>query len=104
MYYPLGKPFATAFLADGRQFPVFEEVIKVPEALFAPRLLRTLPSSHLLSFTSLLALTEKDGVGIAELVKKAINQCDLDVRRSLWENILIAGTFPSRHGSSSVFL
>jgi len=68
-----GKPFATAFLEDGRQFPVFDEVIKVPEALFAPRLL------------------QKDGAGIAELVKKAINQCDLDVRRSLWENILLAG-------------
>jgi actin-related protein len=68
-----GKPFTTAFLTDGRQFPVFEEVVKVPEALFAPRLL------------------QKDGVGVAELVKKAINQCDLDVRRSLWENILLAG-------------
>src|SRR5690349_1353324 len=43
-----------------------------------------------LSFHSHRAL-EKDGVGIAELIKKAINQCDLDVRRSLWENILIAG-------------
>jgi len=37
------------------------------------------------------SLVGKDSPGIAELVKKAINQCDLDVRRSLWENVLIAG-------------
>lgn len=69
----MGKPVATAFLGDGRQFPVGDEIFRCPEYLFTP------------------SLIGKSTGGVAELVKKAINQCDLDVRKALWENVLLAG-------------
>jgi len=68
-----GKPFGTAFLDDGRQFPVGDEVISTAEVLFRPSLIK------------------KEAPGVAELVKRAIGQCDLDTRKPLWENILLVG-------------
>eukprot|EP01128_Nolandella_sp_AFSM9_P012906 TRINITY_DN974_c0_g1_i1.p1 TRINITY_DN974_c0_g1~~TRINITY_DN974_c0_g1_i1.p1 ORF type:complete len:198 (-),score=42.47 TRINITY_DN974_c0_g1_i1:105-698(-) len=68
-----GKPLSTAFLADGRQFPVYTEILSGPEILFTPSILM------------------KETPGLPELVKKAINQCDLDVRKDLWEHIYFAG-------------
>jgi len=68
-----GKPFATAFLDDGRQFSVGEELLSTPEVLFKP------------------SLVKKEVPGVAELVKRAIGQCDLDTRKPLWENVLVVG-------------
>jgi actin-related protein len=52
---------------------VGEEVVTTPEVLFRP------------------SLVKKETPGLAELVKRAIGQCDLDTRKPLWENILLVG-------------
>lgn len=83
----VGKAYGTAFLADGRQFPVNEEIIEASELLFKPSIIMKVLSLLLLN----LVLTIQETPGLPELVKKAINQCDLDVRKALWENVYFAG-------------
>jgi len=47
---------------------------KIAEVLFSP---------HIMNKT--------ESVGIAELVKRSINQCELDTRKDLWENVVVVG-------------
>ena len=60
-------------LPDGQTIVVGTERFRCPEALFSPRMLGV------------------NGMGIAELLYEAVMKCDLDVRRDLWVNCLLAG-------------
>eukprot|EP00928_Gymnodinium_smaydae_P039803 TRINITY_DN27113_c0_g3_i1.p1 TRINITY_DN27113_c0_g3~~TRINITY_DN27113_c0_g3_i1.p1 ORF type:complete len:1272 (+),score=228.98 TRINITY_DN27113_c0_g3_i1:66-3881(+) len=60
-------------LPDGQVISMGNERFRVPEVLFAP---------------SMAGLDDK---GIQELVFQAIQSCDVDIRKDLWSNIVLAG-------------
>eukprot|EP00747_Dinoflagellata_sp_TGD_P179675 gnl/TRDRNA2_/TRDRNA2_30870_c0_seq1.p1 gnl/TRDRNA2_/TRDRNA2_30870_c0~~gnl/TRDRNA2_/TRDRNA2_30870_c0_seq1.p1 ORF type:complete len:388 (-),score=65.87 gnl/TRDRNA2_/TRDRNA2_30870_c0_seq1:78-1196(-) len=60
-------------LPDGTQIFVGDEAFRVPEVLFRPSLLG------------------RDGVGVHEFVSQSVAQCDIDVRRELYGNIVLSG-------------
>jgi len=60
-------------LPDGQHLYVGEELWRAPEILFSPQLIG------------------KDLDGIHKLLNKSIQQCDIDLRRPLYENILLSG-------------
>jgi actin-related protein len=60
-------------LPDGQHLYVGEELWRAPEILFHP------------------SLVGKDLEGIHKLLNKSITQCDIDLRRPLYENILLSG-------------
>eukprot|EP00475_Leptophrys_vorax_P013279 TRINITY_DN1965_c0_g1_i1.p1 TRINITY_DN1965_c0_g1~~TRINITY_DN1965_c0_g1_i1.p1 ORF type:complete len:384 (-),score=87.58 TRINITY_DN1965_c0_g1_i1:120-1271(-) len=60
-------------LPDGQHLYVGEELWRAPEILFYPQLIG------------------KDLEGIHKLLNKSILQCDIDLRRALYENILLSG-------------
>lgn len=60
-------------LPDGQVITVGSERFRCPEALFQP---------------SLLGMEHQ---GVSELVYNAINKCDIDIRKDLYNNIIISG-------------
>jgi len=60
-------------LPDGQHLYVGEELWRAPEILFNPQ------------------LVGKDLDGMHKLLNKSIQQCDIDLRRPLYENILLSG-------------
>ena len=55
-------------LPDGTKIPVFSEKFKAPELLFQPDLKKI------------------EGLGVHETLYKSITKCDIDLRKSLYQN------------------
>ena len=60
-------------LPDGQEIRVREARFMAPEILFDP------------------TLVGKEGAGMPKLVMDTVNECDMDVRRSMYENIVLSG-------------
>ena len=60
-------------LPDGQIITIGNERFRCPEALFAP------------------ATVGKEDAGIAEMVYNSIMKCDIDVRKELYQNIVLSG-------------
>jgi len=60
-------------LPDGQHIFVSDELFKAPEILFNP------------------SLIGKDVEGIHHLLHKSVNQCEMDLRKPLFENIVLSG-------------
>ena len=68
------NPFTRTYrLPDGRQVKVGNERFLCPEALFQP------------------SLVGKEEPGVHRTLQDSILSCDLDVRRSLYDNIILSG-------------
>jgi actin, other eukaryote len=61
-------------LLSGENVTIDEERYQCSEALFQP------------------ALLGKEALGIHEMVFKSINACDIDLRRDLYQNVILSGT------------
>ncbi|CAL8463368.1 g2902 [Coccomyxa elongata] len=73
-------------LPDGTEIQVGPDRFKVPEVLFNPSLLST--------FAGLDTVKGYDGgelMGMQGLVQDSINRCDVDLRRDLYNGVLLAG-------------
>jgi len=64
------KPYT---LPDGNILTIGTERFRAPELMFKP------------------SLNGKDCKGVHDLVFKSIMECDLDVRKDLWENVILSG-------------
>lgn len=60
-------------LPDGRLVKIGSEVYQCPEVLFRPSLLG------------------READGIHELIHRSISKCDIDIRKDLYENIILSG-------------
>ena len=60
-------------LPDGQMLSVKASQWEAPECLFNP------------------SMVGKEGLGMADLVKATVNACDIDVRRDMYENIVLSG-------------
>ena len=60
-------------LPDGTKIPVFSEKFKAPELLFQPDLKKI------------------EGLGVHETLYKSITKCDIDLRKSLYQNNVLSG-------------
>ncbi|KAF8055322.1 ARP4 [Scenedesmus sp. PABB004] len=80
----LTVPAITYELPDGNEIQVGVDRFKVPELLFQPQLVRTFPgmAEH--------ALPE-GAKGLAGLVVDSVNRCDTDVRKDLYQHVVLAG-------------
>lgn len=80
----LTVPAITYELPDGSEIQVGVDRFKVPELLFQPQLVRTFPgmADHALP----------EGIkGLAGLVVDSVNRCDADVRKDLYQHVVLAG-------------
>jgi len=60
-------------MPDGQVVTVHNQMIRCPELMFKP------------------SLDGKEMMGLHELTRKTVNDCDLDVRKSLLENVVMSG-------------
>eukprot|EP00250_Pteridium_aquilinum_P014839 c22229_g2_i1 orf=160-1446(+) len=72
-------------LPDGEIIEVASDRFKIPELLFNPSLIQTVPGMEksIAEFTSVK--------GVPQMVIESINKCDVDIRRELFSSILLAG-------------
>lgn len=80
----LTVPAITYELPDGNEIQVGVDRFKVPELLFQPQLVRSFPgmADHPLP----------DGLkGLAGLVVDSVNRCDTDVRKDLYQHVVLVG-------------
>ncbi|KAJ7531091.1 hypothetical protein O6H91_14G031900 [Diphasiastrum complanatum] len=73
-------------LPDGQTIEVGAERFKIPDLLFSPSLIQTIPGMEKLSAESGSNLR-----GLPSMVIDSINKCDVDIRRELFSSILLAG-------------
>lgn len=64
------KPYS---LPDGNQMVIGSERYRGTELMFQP------------------SLAGRDALGVQQLIYKSIMECDLDVRKQLWENVILSG-------------
>lgn len=67
------QPAKVYELPDGTEVQVGDEAFRVPESLFRP------------------ALIGRDGGGVHEVLQQSVVQCDVDVRRDLYGNVVVSG-------------
>lgn len=60
-------------LPDGHTIGIGDQLIRAPELLFNPK------------------LDGRDQPGIHELIRECVTQCDMDVRKELYQSVLLAG-------------
>ncbi|PIM99716.1 hypothetical protein CDL12_27787 [Handroanthus impetiginosus] len=70
-------------LPDGQTIEIGADRFKIPDLLFNPSLVQSIPGMESFADTSARGLTQQ--------VVESINKCDVDIRRELYSSILLAG-------------
>ncbi|KAH9312208.1 hypothetical protein KI387_027243, partial [Taxus chinensis] len=78
-------PTTSYELPDGQIIEIGADRFKIPDLLFNPSLIQTIPNVEKLD-TSGHSLR-----GLPQMVIESINKCDVDIRRELFSSILLAG-------------
>ncbi|XP_059641242.1 actin-related protein 4 isoform X1 [Cornus florida] len=78
-------PMTPYELPDGQTIEIGADRFKIPDVLFNPSLVQTIPGME--SF----AETASSVRGLPQMVIESINKCDVDIRRELFSSILLAG-------------
>ncbi|KAH7663119.1 actin-like protein 6A protein [Dioscorea alata] len=77
-------PMTSYELPDGQTIEIGADRFKIPDILFNPSLVQTIPGME--SFNDPAAFR-----GLPQMVIESINKCDVDIRRELFSSILLAG-------------
>lgn len=78
-------PMTPYELPDGQTIEIGSDRFKIPDILFNPSLVQTIPGME--SFTEVAPSVR----GLPQMVIDSINKCDVDIRRELFSSILLAG-------------
>ncbi|VFQ86681.1 unnamed protein product [Cuscuta campestris] len=78
-------PMTSYELPDGQTIEIGADRFKIPDILFNPSLVQTIPGME--SFSE----TAGSLRGLPQMVIESINKCDVDIRRELYSSILLAG-------------
>ncbi|CAH9084790.1 unnamed protein product [Cuscuta epithymum] len=78
-------PMTPYELPDGQTIEIGADRFKIPDILFNPSLVQTIPGME--SFSE----TAGSLRGLPQMVIESINRCDVDIRRELYSSILLAG-------------
>ncbi|KAM3248219.1 actin-related protein 4 [Capsicum chacoense] len=78
-------PTTSYDLPDGQKIEVGADRFKIPDIIFNPSLVQTIPGME--SFAETAASLR----GLPQMVIETINKCDVDIRRELFSSILLAG-------------
>ncbi|KAJ6798404.1 actin-related protein 4 isoform X2 [Iris pallida] len=77
-------PTTSYELPDGQTLEIGADRFKVPDVLFNPSLVQTIPGMENFSDAATVR-------GLPQMVIESINKCDVDIRRELFSSILLAG-------------
>ncbi|KAK9100258.1 hypothetical protein Scep_023688 [Stephania cephalantha] len=77
-------PMTPYELPDGQTIEIGADRFKIPDILFNPSIVQTIPGME--SFTDSASLR-----GLPQMVIESINKCDVDIRRELFSSILLSG-------------
>lgn len=78
-------PMTSYELPDGQTIEIGADRFKIPDILFNPSLVQTIPGVE--SFAEFSPNVR----GLPQMVIESINRCDVDIRRELFSSILLAG-------------
>ncbi|KAL1339157.1 actin-related protein 4 isoform X1 [Arachis duranensis] len=78
-------PMTPYELPDGQTIEIGADRFKIPDVLFNPSLVQTIPGME--SFAEVAPSVR----GLPQMVIESINKCDVDIRRELFSSILLAG-------------
>ncbi|CAI9113622.1 OLC1v1014257C1 [Oldenlandia corymbosa var. corymbosa] len=78
-------PMTPYELPDGQTIEIGSDRFKIPDILFNPSLAQTIPGMEY------FAETAPSVRGLPQMVLESINKCDVDIRRDLFNSILLAG-------------
>ncbi|KAI8552772.1 hypothetical protein RHMOL_Rhmol06G0293600 [Rhododendron molle] len=78
-------PMTPYELPDGQTIEIGADRFKIPDVLFNPPLVQTIPGME--SFAEIAASVR----GLPQMVIESINKCDVDIRRELFSSILLSG-------------
>ncbi|KAE9613930.1 putative Actin family [Lupinus albus] len=78
-------PTTSYELPDGQIIEIGSDKFKIPDILFNPSLVQTIPGME--SFAGIAPSIR----GLPKMVIDSINKCDVDIRRELFSSILLAG-------------
>ncbi|KAJ8490886.1 hypothetical protein OPV22_012607 [Ensete ventricosum] len=77
-------PMTPYELPDGQTIEIGADRFKIPDVLFNPSLVQTIPGME--SFAGSTSVN-----GLPQMVIESINRCDADIKRELFSSILLAG-------------
>ncbi|KAG0454321.1 hypothetical protein HPP92_025625 [Vanilla planifolia] len=77
-------PMTPYELPDGQLIEIGADRFKIPDVLFNPSLVQTIPGME--TFLDSTSLS-----GLPQMVIDSINKCDVDIRRELFSSILLSG-------------
>ncbi|KAK8917001.1 Actin-related protein 4 [Platanthera zijinensis] len=77
-------PMTSYELPDGQTIEIGADRFKVPDVLFNPSLVQTIPGME--NFLDTASVR-----GLPQMVIESINKCDVDIRRELFNTILLSG-------------
>ncbi|KAJ6371632.1 hypothetical protein OIU77_002030 [Salix suchowensis] len=78
-------PLTPYELPDGQTIEIGADRFKIPDILFNPSLVQTIPGME--NFVEIAP----DARGLPQMAIESINKCDVDIRRELYSSILLAG-------------
>ncbi|KAL8474844.1 hypothetical protein ACS0TY_031316 [Phlomoides rotata] len=78
-------PMTPYELPDGQTIEIGADRFKIPDILFNPSLVQTIPGMES------VAETASSSRGLPQTVIESINKCDVDIRRELYSTILLSG-------------
>ncbi|CAK7349750.1 unnamed protein product [Dovyalis caffra] len=78
-------PMTPYELPDGQTIEIGADRFKIPDILFNPSLVQTIPGMD--NFAEIAPSVR----GLPQMVIESINKCDVDIRRELFSSILLAG-------------
>ncbi|KAF9671430.1 hypothetical protein SADUNF_Sadunf12G0046800 [Salix dunnii] len=78
-------PMTPYELPDGQTIEIGADRFKIPDILFNPSLVQTIPGMD--NFVEIAPSVR----GLPQMVIESINKCDVDIRRELFSSILLAG-------------
>ncbi|KAL6518154.1 Actin-related protein 4 [Orobanche minor] len=81
----LNIPMTSYELPDGQTIEIGADRFKIPDVLFNPSLVQTIPGME--SFADMASSAR----GLPQMVIESINKCDVDIRRELFSSILLSG-------------
>ncbi|KAJ6340149.1 hypothetical protein OIU77_007990 [Salix suchowensis] len=78
-------PMTPYELPDGQTIEIGADRFKIPDILFNPSLIQTIPGME--NFVEIAP----NARGLPQMAIESINKCDVDIRRELYSSILLAG-------------
>ncbi|KAK0588062.1 hypothetical protein LWI29_033706 [Acer saccharum] len=78
-------PMTPYELPDGQTIEIGSDRFKIPDVLFNPSLVQTIPGME--NYAEIVPSVR----GLPQMVLESINKCDVDIRRELFSSILLAG-------------